>query len=966
MLSFLHPPVLLALLGLPLLWRLLSALPPAPRRMVWPPLALFGGLRARIPPMRRPPWWLVLLRCLLLAALIVAAAGPQWRAAGNDDAKGGGADDGGTILLLIDDGFPSAEDWEARRRLVRRLLDRFGEDGMRFVLLGTAPRPGDGADGRGRDVRIERLATVADALAARAALESMTPSPFLPDHAGIADLLRGLAADRRLPDDLVRILWIRDGMRWKGSDELAGVLARLAPVARVRMTVPAGGGPYALLPPEPDAQGGWRLVVVRPPGRPAASVEIIGLTREGMPLGSVVVRLAAGATRVAAQWKARTSGLSLDRFALRDATAARSAARVWRLDRRSRTLRIGIVAGPQDSARPFAAPVYYLERALRPAGEVSIGGLEDLLARAPDVLVIADRPALAAPLARRLADWLAHGGLLIRFAGPAYGNETDSLHPLPLARGARVVGGRLSWERPKHPASFPADGPFAGLRIPDGVAVRGQVLALPGGGAKAAVLVRLDDGTPLISSAVRGRGRIVFFHTGADARWTNLPLDPLFAALLRRVLWLAPAAAPADGAMEEPEEGDPDAPLLAPGGLLAAQLVLDGFGALVPPPMGVRAIPLARIDTTPVAPMTPAGLYGAPEHPFVRNLQGPPGIGVIDPGFRFVPARGPWTDPRLLIEGGRRDLAGPLVLFAFLLLLVDLAATGRLRGWGRRLSDAAGRRSRSTGGAGSRSSRLARLLVPAALLTTAAAFSAFSARAQGDDASFAIAATRETRIGYIATGDAVRDERVRAGLSGLARLMRLRTSVRLAEPMAVDPARHPLALFALVYWMPKAGDPPLAPAAANGIARYLAAGGILFVDLGMQDDAGSDGDVLSRLLGGLPVPSLVPLDDRHILARSFYLLDWFPGRREGAPVWVAAASVGDEPKVSPIIIGRNDWVGAWALRGDGGFLVPELAGGLEQREYAFRFGVNLVIYALAGTYKGDQIHLDAILERLKR
>jgi hypothetical protein len=37
-----------------------------------------------------------------------------------------------------------------------------------------------------------------------------------------------------------------------------------------------------------------------------------------------------------------------------------------------------------------------------------------------------------------------------------------------------------------------------------------------------------------------------------------------------------------------------------------------------------------------------------------------------------------------------------------------------------------------------------------------------------------------------------------------------------------------------------------------------------------------------------------------------------------------------------------------------------------QREMAWRFGVNLVMYALTGSYKGDQVHLPAILERLGR
>ena len=38
--------------------------------------------------------------------------------------------------------------------------------------------------------------------------------------------------------------------------------------------------------------------------------------------------------------------------------------------------------------------------------------------------------------------------------------------------------------------------------------------------------------------------------------------------------------------------------------------------------------------------------------------------------------------------------------------------------------------------------------------------------------------------------------------------------------------------------------------------------------------------------------------------------------------------------------------------------------GERQREVAYRFGVNLVMYALTGNYKADQVHVPFILERL--
>ena len=100
------------------------------------------------------------------------------------------------------------------------------------------------------------------------------------------------------------------------------------------------------------------------------------------------------------------------------------------------------------------------------------------------------------------------------------------------------------------------------------------------------------------------------------------------------------------------------------------------------------------------------------------------------------------------------------------------------------------------------------------------------------------------------------------------------------------------------------------------------------------------------------------------MGKAFYLLDQFPGRISGRPLWVEQSSTGKDGQVSSILIGSHDWASAWATDDSGIPLVPTLAGGSRQREYAYRFGVNLVMYALTGTYKADQLHLPEILRRL--
>ncbi len=88
------------------------------------------------------------------------------------------------------------------------------------------------------------------------------------------------------------------------------------------------------------------------------------------------------------------------------------------------------------------------------------------------------------------------------------------------------------------------------------------------------------------------------------------------------------------------------------------------------------------------------------------------------------------------------------------------------------------------------------------------------------------------------------------------------------------------------------------------------------------------------------------------------------------PLWVEqtsgsnGATTNSNDGVSAILIGSNDYAGAWAKNTAGRPLFAAVPGGERQREFAARFGVNLVMYALTGNYKADQVHFPALLERL--
>jgi hypothetical protein len=100
-----------------------------------------------------------------------------------------------------------------------------------------------------------------------------------------------------------------------------------------------------------------------------------------------------------------------------------------------------------------------------------------------------------------------------------------------------------------------------------------------------------------------------------------------------------------------------------------------------------------------------------------------------------------------------------------------------------------------------------------------------------------------------------------------------------------------------------------------------------------------------------------------VLTKSYYLLREFPGRWAGGQLWVARKGAANDG-VSPIIVGSHDWASAWAIDAARKPIYPVTPGGNRQREMAYRFGINMIMYVLTGNYKADQVHLPAILERL--
>ncbi len=899
-LAFAAPWLLLGLAVLPVLWWLLRVTPPAPRRIRFPALRLLLGLTPREETPAKTPLWLILMRMALIALIILALAHPLL----NPNATLGG---NGPLVLAVDNGWTAARHWDERRATLDRLIDQAEREGRRIVLFGTAPPPGEGAP---PPLSVLRPAD------ARAEADKLGPQPWPEDRLAALDRLAKLGVS-----GAADVIWLSDGVEDGKASPFAQGLLRFgslrvladAPTDLPRLLAPADTDDKDLTATgrRADASGPERL-----------TVRAVG--DDTRLLARQEVNLAPGADRTVAHL-AMPSELR-NRAAAIQIEGESSAGAVLLLDERWRRRPVGVVAAQRGAAaQPLLSGAYYLERALAPFSEVRRGDVPTLLKGDIAVLSLPDVPPAGGDEKAALVKWMENGGVVLRFAGPHLAEQADDdLLPVTLRRGGRTLGGALSWEKPAKLAPFGAESPFAGIDIPDEVTVSRQVLAEPTIDLGGKTWARLTDGTPLVTAEKRGKGWLVLVHTTADPEWSNLAISGLFVNMLRRIV-----------ALSQGVSGNSDA-------ALPPVETLDGFGRLQTAPANANTIAAGAFADTVASPAHPPGFYGTPDARRALNLAGAvqrfAALGELPPG----------VERQSYARTSEVDFRPGLLGAALALGLIDLLVAFALRGLLPRLP---ARRSGAT----------AALVI---LLLATGAASAFAA-----DDSFTIQATTELHLAYVRTGLADIDDESRAGLTGLTNVLSHRTAVEAAAPMEVDPEHDELIFFPLLYWPVVEGQQLPSSKAIERLNRYLATGGTILFDTHDQGErtafsAAATQQRLRRLAAGLNIPPLVPVPPDHVLTRSFYLMQDFPGRWAGGTLWVEPVEDQVNDGVASVIVGGNDWAGAWASDGRGQPMFPVVPGGEPQREMAYRFGVNLVMYALTGNYKTDQVHVPAILERL--
>lgn len=864
----------------------------------------------------------------MLALFVLAFAGPLLN-------RGKPIAGEGPLIFLIDNGWASAAGWQRRIAAINEFLIHAEQSNRSVLLVPTADT--------------KKQAAPLSVLSAEQAIEtlrSLEPKPWWPDRAA------AIAALEQAQIQSASIFWISDNLAYPGDDVFVQQLAEFGDVSLL-----VDEKDPLMLSRSQSQDASLQVSLTRPRSGEDRQGELSVAAVDGTVIGYFPFEFRSPDTTanvlIDLPLKLRNA---IGRIAVRD---ERSAGSTVLLDDSQQRRSVGVVAlGDQEDEQPLLSDTYYLRRAIDPFAEIIDGNLGDLIKKDISVLILSDVGQIVGNDLSSVADWVEGGGVLIRFAGPRLAAKRDELVPVNLRAGGRAFGGALSWESPQKLKAFDKSSPFFGIPIGADVEIRRQVLAEPSIELANRTWAQLEDGTPLVTAASKGDGWLILVHVTANSNWSNLPLSGTFVSMLRNMINISATSGPVSD-----ENGAGDLLQAAGGrdetaGALSPLRILDGFGA--PREPSSDALPIRPGGVTAVNSSHPPGIYGRRNFRFALNIGD--GANPLEPIGNPRGLSVQVLEPPAVIR-----LQSWLLSSAILLLLADwVLMVFFLSGRG------IGFRAAKKATVGAVITCLTLFALPGVTLVS-------EAKAASDGEKEALAATLQTHLAYVVTGNQEVDRLSRAGLVGLGRVLAQRTAVEPGEPIAVDLEKDELAFFPLLFWAVAEDQEALSPDALSKVDAYMKNGGTILFDTRDQQKnvlpqlgsgSGSGQQKLTELIGSLDIPPLMPLKEEHVLTKSFYLLDTFPGRWAGGRVWVEAqnedtgSTQSSNDGVSSIIIGSNDWAAAWARDDNGRPIAAVVPGGARQRELAMRFGVNLVMYALTGNYKADSVHIPALLERL--
>lgn len=941
--TFGAPLMLIALALLPVIWWLNRLTPPKPTQEPFPPFAILATILKKEDTPAKSPWWLTALRVILATIVILALADPilnprKERLISN-----------GPLLLLLDDSWASATNWQHYLNTANSFLDEAEDKDIPVIIVPSTYSPNNLALGTADN--------------ARQILASIEPRPMKPFQSDIVTPIVTALADQAIGTLAI----ISSNIDTENTSEILDALVKLNPDNIEIVT--ANNASTAGITAAINNSTSISVNVSRTVDSEAQSFQINGYDLQSRPIINGTVNFTAGERSTSANVEAPFELLNdVIHLSIKD---NQHAAGSFLLDDKFRRRKLALFAGEsQDIINPLLTSTHYITRASLPfadfidVSQVNLSvDITQLLEQNPSAIILSDIGTLEVGVSEELVKWVKAGGTLIRFAGSRLASSSadnitdDPLMPVNLRSGSRQLGGSLTWSEPKRLAVFPANSPFFGIKSSNEIIVKRQVLAEPSLDLVDNTWASLEDGTPLVTAKTSGAGRIVLFHITAETNWSNLPLSGEFAEMLKRIISLTRTG----------NKGNSNSNNIA---FLPPYKSLNAKGSLTTADGNTNPLEIRANGEVVLTSQTLPGLYGTEE--------GWQAINLLKDDDQLNPIALPESEIDIqrsnLETGSVTELKPWFLLMALALLMLDalivLIMSGMLSRFKRFKSQQLGTK------------------VSAIFAVVFLAIMTNPSPSQAQDTQLGdaeiIQRLESTSLAYVITKNRQVDRISELGLNGLNFYLRTRTALEPSPAVGLDLENDDLSFYPIIYW-PMTDDALLPSKKAMGnVENFMKQGGTVLFDTrdalsGFGSGFGNAGNVSQRtlklrsILANIDIPPLEPVPEDHVLTKSFYLLDSFPGRYASGPLWTETLSpdrdsqtriVNGGDGVSPIMITSNDFAGAWAMDESRRPILPMIPQSERQRTLAYRTGVNIVMYMLTGNYKADQVHLPALLERL--
>ncbi|MED5423642.1 MAG: DUF4159 domain-containing protein [Pseudomonadota bacterium] len=920
-LQFITPMALWAALALPILWFVFKTIPPHPRLIKLPTARFLKDIETEDSQKDDIPWWLKLLRIILMACVILAAAGPYL--APKQPVK----IDGDAIAIIMDNSWAAAPQVEKQRTKAASLINLAEQKGKKIVLIETIPEH--------KNISPIKLLIPAEA---RNRVKHIQIYPWEADHAA---LLNNFKEQESILSKAKTFYWLGHGYNDGDINALSKYLRNFGkviyfdPDSKTRARVIKGAlnkdGKDTYKYAQFDGfyyndQRDYKLFLKDSFSNVLGFMnfdEIRNNTNEDL----------------APLWDALSNN---------DDTAPsyiqigpyKHAASTYFLPAEILKQKVGIVSGQDTVDReisPLIQAIYYISKAVEGKAPYSIDPVDKLLDWGAKLIIVPENYVLNQSDMDKLSKWVKQGGTLLRFPPNQQDglNAEDILLPVELLKEERSIAGRIDWQEPLSLAKIPEDSPLAGIPFDKQLEIKRQVLAVPSARDNASIWAVASDGTPIISARDEGQGRIILIHTQAKPGWSNMPLTGFFVNVLHRIIDISSGAR-----MQTSKSSDTESMTqmgFTPYKKISAQ------GELIPADHTQIELSIQDLRNKPLSYDYWPGIYHSNNAEYIVNLGDK--LGPLN----LINARQLNADIQPYSYDRNINLRIYFIIAALVLFFIEWIVVALLSGAGQRINII-------------QIVRKANLFIP---LFMAVSILSLPAAAADDDASRA----NSLNLAYVETSNPIVNAMAQKGLQYVANALTQRTALLNVRVVGVNIAKDDLAFYPLLYWPIE--NQTLDDESYARSNDYINTGGMLFIDIRngrkLAQSFYSRNQPLHTLGEKLFIPLLSPLPQNHVLRKSYYLVsrDNIGGRHASGDIWLDLG--GNTPKtdesteetsqhVASLIIGSNDWIGIWS----------DENADIYKRENALRFAINLVMYALTGTYKQDQVHTKAILERLNQ